>query len=687
MTISNHSKKSYRPEIDGIRAFAVIVVIINHFNSDLLPSGYLGVDIFFVISGYVITSSLFGRVSTGIFDFVGSFYERRIRRLVPALLLFVLSNTLLFSFFNPNTSTAVRTGWRSLIGISNIFLFTSANDYFAPSTALNPFTHTWSLSVEEQFYFLFPFIVYFSGFTRKFPKGVRNLALLLLPLTVASLIVFLFFHQINQPAAYYLMPSRFWEMAVGSLIFLTYLNTSITSSLSYRIPSSFLLIAIIGILFLPVTAAAPATILIVLLTCFLLLCLRDGTTLYQLLCIHNVSYIGKISYSLYLWHWSILCISRWTIGIHWWTIPFQLVIIFLIASASYRFIETPFRKGFDLNRYIVFLVGALSITLSLVFVKSSATFLKFAYLGNRNTSFLSSYGDVGWQESNVPKRPGSTQQILIIGNSHAKQLLPLAKYLSKNNPLSYRIIGTAIKAIPSISGTYLSVNNLSDFKSSSKYLPPEMLDVHQESGLSVGVDPEVKQAIKELDSGDILVLSSRLWSLYVHPFDLNGEISVKYSRDDSGQLLDNNSIGIFWQAKMYKLLQLASLKGVNVVFISPYPEFSQHLQLAELCTREWFRPILSGGCYVSELRSSLLTKRFIPQFEIILSQLEDQFRGFHIFNAFDVLCPPSKLYCDSSDATGRLYFDNDHLNVRGVLSLSSVFNEFLHARSLLSLKP
>jgi peptidoglycan/LPS O-acetylase OafA/YrhL len=140
---SQPSKSSYRPEIDGLRAFAVVAVIINHFKKDLLPSGYLGVDIFFVISGYVITSSLAGRKSKNFQDFLAGFYERRIKRLVPALVVFVLITSVLISLFNPDPEVALGLGWRSLIGVSNISLYLSSTDYFAQSTELNPFTHTW----------------------------------------------------------------------------------------------------------------------------------------------------------------------------------------------------------------------------------------------------------------------------------------------------------------------------------------------------------------------------------------------------------------------------------------------------------------------------------------------------------------------------------------------------------------
>lgn len=351
----------YRPEIDGLRAFAVVAVIINHFNKDLLPSGYLGVDIFFVISGYVITSSLAGRESKNFLDFLTGFYERRIKRLVPALVVFVLITSVLISLFNPDPGAALSLGWRSLFGVSNISLYRSSTDYFAQSTELNPFTHTWSLGVEEQFYLLFPFLIWFSGFGQQTAKCARNLFFWVGAMTVASLIGFIYLYQVNQPAAYFLMPTRFWEMAAGCLLFIGFQKRAKIEQALEQVPPILVVAAMVVVMYLPVAAAVPATIGTVALSAVLIACLKKGTAAYKFFTIEGVVYIGLISYSLYLWHWTVLSISRWTIGIHWWSVPIQAGLMLLMAISSYRWIETPYRKmEWSPLRYKTIGIGLLS---------------------------------------------------------------------------------------------------------------------------------------------------------------------------------------------------------------------------------------------------------------------------------------------------------------------------------------
>jgi peptidoglycan/LPS O-acetylase OafA/YrhL len=352
------TKGKYRPEIDGLRAFAVVAVIINHFNKSILPGGYLGVDIFFVISGYVITSSLYGRPSKDFKDFISGFYERRIKRLVPALSVFVLITSIAICLFNPEPGLSLRTGLTSLFGLSNFYLLKQSTDYFAQSTELNVFTHTWSLGVEEQFYILFPFLIWFSGFGRQTKNGARNLFLAVGALTIASLVGFLYLYPMNQSAAYFLMPTRFWEMAAGCLIFIGFQKRASIEQFLERVPPLLVLGLIVGVMYLPMSLAAASTIAVVALSSILIASLKKQTAAFNIFTHPKMVYIGLISYSLYLWHWGVLSISRWTIGIHWWSVPFQVALMLSLAIASYRWIETPSRKGsWHKNRWINLISG------------------------------------------------------------------------------------------------------------------------------------------------------------------------------------------------------------------------------------------------------------------------------------------------------------------------------------------
>ncbi|QNI83321.1 acyltransferase family protein [Synechococcus sp. RS9907] len=456
----------YRPEIDGLRAFAVIAVIINHFNKDLLPSGYLGVDIFFVISGYVITSSLAGRTSKNFLDFLSGFYVRRIKRLVPALVMFVLITSVLISLFNPDPKVPLDVGWRSLFGISNIFLYQESTDYFAQSAELNPFTHTWSLGVEEQFYLLFPFLIWFSGFGRQEPKGARNLFLCVAVLTIASLIGFISLYPVDQPAAYFLMLPRFWEMAAGCLTFIVFEKRVKIKQALERVPPFLVCAAMVAVMFRPIGGRS-GTIAIVFLSVILIACLQKRTAAYQIFTYKTIVYIGLISYSLYLWHWGILSISRWTIGVSWWSTPILLALIFIIAILSYEYIEKPLRKKLFNHSWGYFLIGASVLSFSAIFVNMLATPFVSAKLRivsdddgifQKGRESQSNYTgpvtgrknrDCGISASKLTQSVihsslgkclwvGEDKRavIAILGDSHAHQLFPIAENIANDKKLS-----------------------------------------------------------------------------------------------------------------------------------------------------------------------------------------------------------------------------------------------------------
>lgn len=339
-------KSDYRPEIDGVRALAVISVIINHFNKALLPSGYLGVDIFFVISGYVISSSLYKNSGKSFADFILGFYARRVKRIVPALAVCVLLTSVLICLFDSTPKASLRTGIASLFGASNLYLLKQAADYFGGSAQLNAFTHTWSLGVEEQFYLFLPLLFWMTGFGRGREHYWNRLCGALDLLAVCSLALFVQMSIMHPSAAFYLMPTRFWELGLGCLLFVILSRGRYPATLlATKVRSLPVLIFLAAILFIPSAYSIYSTIGVVTLTALLIASTQPGTVGYAILAHPTAVYVGRISYSLYLWHWSVLVLSRWTIGVHAWSAPLIAGLMLFLAAASYRYVESPMRRA------------------------------------------------------------------------------------------------------------------------------------------------------------------------------------------------------------------------------------------------------------------------------------------------------------------------------------------------------
>ncbi len=317
---------------------------------------------FFVISGFVITNSLLARPVENFSEFLFGFYERRLRRIIPALVVCVVLTFLAASLFiTPGTTIASstwQTGAWALLGASNIYLGINASDYFSSSTALNPFTQTWSLGVEEQFYFIYP-LLFFATFYLPGNKLVRHRRLLI-AVGVAgslSLIAYLITGKFNS-WPYYFSPLRFWELAAGCLACLL---RPLAFQLPNRLRAVFLGLGCaicLSALILAGDANALGTVATVLSMAFLLASSQRTDFLYRLLACRTLRPIGLGSYSIYLWHWSVLAIARWTTGISSSSLPWILIAIGTLSYASYRWIETPLRQApWAGSRKGTFLIG------------------------------------------------------------------------------------------------------------------------------------------------------------------------------------------------------------------------------------------------------------------------------------------------------------------------------------------
>lgn len=341
---SRDARSRYRPEVDGLRAVAIVAVIAYHLGADLLRSGYLGVDIFFVISGYVITAALSQRQGTTLGVFLLDFYARRMKRLAPALATCVLITGIAISLVDPEPRASLETGIAALFGLSNLYLLSQASDYFGSPSQLNVFTQTWSLGVEEQFYLVFPFLVWFCGQCSRRPDRTRLIVPTIAVLSMLSISTFCYLAATDPSAAFYLMPARFWELGAGALCFLR--SATGRHGLSSRPgTATATLILLFAVLFAPSGIAPFTTVAAVGLTFLLIGTIASGSTAYSILSHPLVVSIGRISYSLYLWHWAVISISRWTVGIDAGTMPFQIALILLLAVGSYRYVERPLREA------------------------------------------------------------------------------------------------------------------------------------------------------------------------------------------------------------------------------------------------------------------------------------------------------------------------------------------------------
>lgn len=370
-----HDALAYRPEIDGLRALAVVPVILFHAGFDIARGGFVGVDIFFVISGYLIASIIMSEARAGSFSIV-NFYERRVRRIVPALLLMLAA--CLPAAWVLLTPQEMTTFSRSLVSVclfsSNIF-FSATSGYFDSASELKPLLHTWSLAVEEQFYLFFPFLLVFL-----LRKSERRALQALIALAILSILLANWALPRYPSAAFYLLPTRAWELFLGSFAAFYPNGPRLAGKGWQEIASAIGLLLILYAIMsydrqtpFPGFYALAPTIGAVLIIIFA----RSRTIVGKLLGARALVAVGLLSYSAYLWHQPLLAFAR---NVHFGgltTLSASVVVLatFPIAYFSWRFVERPFRTGRLLTRPQIF-ASSFAAGLLLLFFGVSAVMNK-----------------------------------------------------------------------------------------------------------------------------------------------------------------------------------------------------------------------------------------------------------------------------------------------------------------------
>lgn len=431
----------YRKEIDGLRALAILPVLLFHAGVTGFSGGFVGVDVFFVISGFLITSLILAEKADGVFSLT-RFYERRARRILPALF-FVMLLCLPFGWvwMLPYQLKEFSQSLVSVSAFASNILFWKQSSYFDASAELKPLLHTWSLAVEEQYYLIFPlFLIGFWSLGRRWLVGI-SIVVALASLGYAQWMV-----GRDSSAAFYLLPTRGWELLIGALIPMIAQREG-----SVRWPLADQLLSITGLAMIVFAIAAfdvatpfPSIYALVpTMGAALVLHFATARTLVGRMFQHTLlSSIGLISYSLYLWHQPILAFYRIKTGNS--EIPAALLapylaIVFACAYFSYHAIEKPFRKGQKITRTMIFSGAAAGIiffgALGLVgHISNGFLAAKLAQLPAEKRSFVINVANeqalraaVASAELPYLNRPtfvsaAGTRKILIVGDSMAGDL-------------------------------------------------------------------------------------------------------------------------------------------------------------------------------------------------------------------------------------------------------------------------
>jgi peptidoglycan/LPS O-acetylase OafA/YrhL len=360
-TIMSHIPHAIRMDIEGIRTLAVALVLIAH-SKLALPGGFIGVDVFFVVSGFLITGLLYRELLQSNTLSLAHFYARRIRRILPAsilVLLVVLGFSAVFATPLRYYDISWDAFWSALSGINYRFAL-QGTDYFASNTDTSPFQHYWSLAVEEQFYLIWPALMLgITWLTRRLssPRTILNVFLVIT--IIVSFATSWYLTSYSQPWAYFSLWTRAWELALGGILAI---NLSAVKNINTRILGVLSWIGLgmvaYSALTLTETSVFPGTAVILPVIGTTLLILAGsgnssvGWSTTNILSWRPISILGKYSYSLYLWHWPILVLAPLVITTISTSTTIILIVLSIIVSiATYHILEKPVMNSSRLKKY------------------------------------------------------------------------------------------------------------------------------------------------------------------------------------------------------------------------------------------------------------------------------------------------------------------------------------------------
>jgi len=479
---------TYIPHLDGLRALSVFAILAFHLRPDLLPGGFLGVDIFFIISGFLITGLFLDEVQNyGRID-ISRFYLRRFKRLFPSFVLVILASLIAaYAFLDQLKFISVaKTAIMGVFGVSNLYFFKTAN-YFDLNSIEKPLLHIWSLNVEEQFYFVWPFI-----FFSTYKLILRRSVYFLVPVGILFLVSV--YTNLNHPVATFYLPFfRFYEFLIGAFVALfpwreptTQRNTSNFLVASF-VMLSWTILTIDSTSFIP----GPSSLLFIIPTVYLIV--RGGMkSRLNFLEMNLVRYIGKRSYTIYLIHWPVIVFySESNSGqkLNSLQALFLSLIILLISDIVYRIYETPMRNAHYKSRK--FWISMLALLFAVLAICVPTLILEKKPLSHKS-SLIYSQSDIaagkqlrfstrikiceikGWAKCDYPQ--SDKFNVLIMGDSHAVDALNVMYASFPNFDYSMSQLGGCPptlklnELVPRTFPDFIKCENLNKIRSDESYL-------------------------------------------------------------------------------------------------------------------------------------------------------------------------------------------------------------------------
>lgn len=652
-------KISYRPEIDGLRAIAILSVIIYHAkihvsNSQVCQGGFVGVDVFFVISGYLIFSLIFKELNqTNYFSFK-HFYERRARRILPALLFMIIClMPMSWIIMTPhNMINFAKSIGYSLSFLSNFYFYNSGLEYNSQEVLLTPLLHTWSLAVEEQFYILFPALVYILYKICK-----KHLEAFLLAGIIISLSLAYWSSRYHPTAAFYLIHSRFWELLSGSI--LAYYEIKI----GYRpcIPILQKVMPIAGVIMIlssifyfndQILHPSLITLIPVIGTCILIWQSNQTSYVVKIISSKLFVFIGLISYSLYLWHFPVFAFGR--ISLIEPSLSNKMIgicLILILSLISYAFIEKPLRNAKIISTRIFLILVNLSLIILVIFMISvtisngfisrlSKSPYKFAKIQNLRTQQQSGNVCFDRKQDLCTFNKNSNKSATIIGDSTLAAISP---------NLTEKLVDSGYKVTLATSANFIWL--------------PEAILIDSRTNIADQGYNLLKKTLEQIintNEKQIIIIGGSLSSyLYSHRF---------YNSD-------TNSFALYQEIEQYvspktmkhdtEYLEKQLIETINkllekhlVIFIFPIPESSKNTKQAILNNIErWSYP--------------KMLKKYSQDINVYLNEHHQLFNLINQINANNLYkVYPHKVFCNQELENRCVYFNEHHLFYDDDLHLS-----------------